>query len=493
MNTVPNVVELQERVRQLEEEAQHSRALVVRLEARDTVTRIISDATSLTEAAPRLLRGIGELLGWQVGLLWIADPRAASIRCFSIWSDGQFPHFTSASEGRRFPMGIGFPGRVWSTKEALWIDDVLKEDGLPRASVALQDGLRCGFGFPIIAGEEVAGVIEFFGTAARQPDTTLLEMSVIIGHQIGVFLQRTRAEKQLRRQARMSALRADVAAALTHHGERAASLTQCTAAVVEHVGAAFARIWTINPGESMLELQASSGLYTHIDGAHRRIRVGAFKIGWIAEKRKPHLTNDVPEDPRVTDQDWARRQGMQAFAGYPLLVEDRLVGVLALFARRKLDLVELDELAPICDAIAQFLDRRRAEDELRRSEALKSAILSTALDAVVAMSHTGRVLEFNPAAEAMFGYRRQDAIGKPLSELIVPPKLREAHRMGVARYLNTGEARILGRPIEITAMRANGSEFPVELAVARIPGEGPATFTAFIRDLSARGGQVHIE
>jgi PAS domain S-box-containing protein len=484
MNPLPNAIELQDRIRQLEEEAQRSRALVVRLEARDTVTRIVADSPSLTDAAPRILRAMGELLDWQLGLFWISDTRAASLRCISIWSDGQFSRFIGASEGRTFPMGAGLPGRVWSMKEAQWVGDLERDDNLPRAAVALRDGLHCGFAFPIIAGEEVAGVIEFFSTVRREPDTTLLEMSVIIGHQIGVFLQRTRAEKQLRRQARMSALRADVAASLTHSGDLGTVLTRCTDAVVEHVGAAFARIWIFNPGENVLELQASSGLYTHIDGAHSRIRVGAFKIGWIAEKRQPHLTNDVAEDPRVTDQYWARREGMQAFAGYPLLVEDRLMGVLALFARRKLEPLELDELAPISDAIAQFLDRRRAEEGLRRSEALKSAILATAFDAIVAMSHTGRVLEFNPAAESMFGYKRADALGQSIAELIVPPQLRESHRMGLARYLSSGESRILGRPLEITAMRADGTEFRVELAVARIPGDGPPMFTAFIRDLS---------
>lgn len=485
MNPLPNTVALQDRIRQLEEEAERSRALVIRLEVRDTITHIVADSPSLADAAPRILRAMGELLKWQMGLFWVADARSATLRCRSIWSDGAFPRFIAASEGRALPMGVGFPGRVWSTREAHWIGDLGREDHLPRAGVALQDGLHCGFAFPIIAGEEVAGVIEFFGTARREPDTTLLEMSVIIGHQIGVFLQRTRAEKQLKRQARMSALRADVAAVLTRSGDLTTVLTRCTDAVVEHIQAAFARIWLLNSAENVLELQASSGLYTHIDGAHSRIRVGAFKIGWIAEKRQPHLTNDVAEDPRVTDQYWARREGMQAFAGYPLLVGDRLVGVLALFARRRLDPIELDELAPISDAIAQFLDRRRAEDDLRRSEGLKAAILLTAFDAIVAMDHTGRVLEFNPAAEKMFGYRRADAIGKAVAELIVPPQLRESHRLGLARYLSTGESHILGRPLEITAVRADGREFRVELAVARIPGAGPAMFTAFIRDLSA--------
>ncbi len=95
---------------------------------------------------------------------------------------------------------------------------------------------------------------------------------------------------------------------------------------------AFARIWTLNPLGDVLELQASAGQYTHLDGPHSRVPVGKYKIGLIAQERQPHLTNTVVGDPRVSDQEWAQREGMVAFAGYPLIVEDRLLGVMAMFA-----------------------------------------------------------------------------------------------------------------------------------------------------------------
>ena len=106
--------------------------------------------------------------------------------------------------------------------------------------------------------------------------------------------------------------------------------------MVEHLGAAFARIWTLNREEEMLELQASAGMYTHIDGPHSRVPVGSFKIGKIAQERAPHITNDVQTDPRVSDKEWAKREGMVAFAGYPLLLDDRLLGVMAMFSREEL-------------------------------------------------------------------------------------------------------------------------------------------------------------
>ena len=118
----------------------------------------------------------------------------------------------------------------------------------------------------------------------------------------------------------------------------------------------------------MLELRASAGLYTHTDGTHARVPVGQFKIGRIAESRTPHLTNDVQHDPNVSDPAWAAREGMVAFAGYPLVVEGRVLGVLALFARHKLSESLMADLGPIAASVAQYLDRRRATEAVRESE-----------------------------------------------------------------------------------------------------------------------------
>jgi len=127
-----------------------------------------------------------------------------------------------------------------------------------------------------------------------------------------------------------------------------------------------------------------------------------------------------------------------------------------------------------------------AEASLKDSEALKAAILEAALDAIITMDHRGLVVEFNPAAEAMFGYTREQAVGKPLANLIMPPAARAEHQRGFAQYLETGKGRILGKRVEMTAMRADGAEFPAELAVTRILRNGPPMFAGTIRDLTER-------
>ena len=177
-----------------------------------------------------------------------------------------------------------------------------------------------------------------------------------------------RAEDLQVRRARQAALRADVHAAFSSGSGNAlqAMLQRSAEAVVRHVDAAFARIWTLNDQQDLLELQASAGLYTRLDGEHARVPVGEFKIGRIAQERRPHLTNDVLNDPCVSNPEWAKQQKMVSFAGYPLVVEGRLIGVLAMFARKFLGPDTLETLEVVADTVAEGIERKRAEEKLAR-------------------------------------------------------------------------------------------------------------------------------
>jgi PAS domain S-box-containing protein len=129
---------------------------------------------------------------------------------------------------------------------------------------------------------------------------------------------------------------------------------------------------------------------------------------------------------------------------------------------------------------------RKEETELKRSDAHKAAILDSSLDCIISMDHEGCIIEFNPAAERTFGYSRENVVGKHLADIIIPPSLREKHRSGFARHLATGESRVLGRRIEMTALCADGREIPVELAITRILQDGPPSFTGYLRDITER-------
>jgi len=138
----------------------------------------------------------------------------------------------------------------------------------------------------------------------------------------------------------------------------------------------------------------------------------------------------------------------------------------------------------IVGSMVDISHRKRAEAVLRESEARHRAVLETAMDAFVGMDDQGRVIEFNPAAERMFGYARMEVIGRELAEVIIPPVFQDPHRRGLARYLATGEHTVLGGRIEVSARRADGTEFPVELTVTVMRMAGPPVFNAYVRDLT---------
>jgi signal transduction histidine kinase len=146
------------------------------------------------------------------------------------------------------------------------------------------------------------------------------------------------------------------------------SILQASAeSVVRHLDAAFARIWTLNNQEDLLELQASAGQYTGLNGEYARILVGEAHIGGIAQERKAYIANDLVNDPLTDHPDWAEQERIIALAGYPLLVEGRLVGVLAMFARQGLGPDTLEALASVADTIAQGAERKQTEQTLRQA------------------------------------------------------------------------------------------------------------------------------
>ena len=179
--------------------------------------------------------------------------------------------------------------------------------------------------------------------------------------------ERKKAEEGLAERIRLEGLRGEVGVALAKGDTLRTLLQPCAEALIEHLGAAFARIWAHNEAEKMLELQASAGIYTSIDGSHSRVAVGESKVGIIAQERQPLITNAVISDPNIVDHDWAKKTGMVAFAGYPLIFADRLVGVMAMFAGETFSEFTLDALASVADQIALGIQRQRAEEAFRKS------------------------------------------------------------------------------------------------------------------------------
>jgi PAS domain S-box-containing protein len=167
-------------------------------------------------------------------------------------------------------------------------------------------------------------------------------------------------EQRLRHHSSVLQLSADVARAFSRNDPLPRMLQSCVEAIVTNLDAALARIWTLDEAQNVLELRASAGLYTHLDGPHARIPVGQLKIGAIARDRLPHLTNHVAEDPQVKDHAWAKREGLVSFAGYPLLLDEKVIGVLAMFARHALSPTVLEALAVVATNAAVWIDQKKS-------------------------------------------------------------------------------------------------------------------------------------
>ncbi len=202
----------------------------------------------------------------------------------------------------------------------------------------------------------------------------------------------------------------------------------------------------------------------------------------------PAWITDVQTDPNFPRVGAALEAGLHAGFCFPIRTARGVVGAIE-FLTSALREPEGDLLATmesLGSQIGQFVERSRAEEAIHSREARHAAILESALDCIITIDDRGRVLEFNPAAEQTFGYRAEDVVGREMAELIIPPHLRGEHHRGFARYLETGEPRIIGRRLEIVGRRADGSEFPVELTVTRTSLPGQPIFTGFLRDITER-------
>jgi|GEM_PF-15459 len=201
----------------------------------------------------------------------------------------------------------------------------------------------------------------------RPMDTGLGQESIlrIFAARAGAELERQQAEEALVGQMRLEALGRTIGVALTQCDTLREMLGDCAIALQQHLNAAFARIWTLNKAENVLELQASAGLSTYSGEAHSRIPVGQLKIGWIAQQRQAYLTNDTGNDPHISDRIWVREEGIVAFAGYPLMLEDQLLGVMAVFACQPLSQKTLEAMGSVANEIAVGIDRKWSEQALQ--------------------------------------------------------------------------------------------------------------------------------
>jgi PAS domain S-box-containing protein len=450
------------------------------------LARAQSDAHAPQDAASRLLQALCHGLDWDAGGLWLADSPPGLLRCQAQWHrpDLAGGDFAGVNRATVFGLGDELPGRVWSSGRPAWVPDVTRDRDFSRADAAASTGLHSGCFFPVVVDKQVLGVVELFAQDVRPRDDEWLELLTQLGGQVGLAVERLRLSAMLAERVRLAGLAADVGRALGAGATLRDMLRPCADAMLRHLNAACALIWTLNATEDLLELQASARNFTQPDGPNGRVPVGALRIGPITQERRPHLSNDVLNDPWVGDKDWVRREGLVSFAGYPLLVEGRVVGVAALFARHPLTQATILALGSVADQIALGIQRKRAEEaRLRSEERFRSAFAHASVGMAVT-DLEGRFMEVNPAFCSITGYAA-DELGNTDLLTITHPDDRDKLRVLLRRVLS-GE--MVSFVIERRYLRKDGDIVWVQASVSLVRDpEGKASqVVALVEDVTRR-------
>jgi PAS domain S-box-containing protein len=245
--------------------------------------------------------------------------------------------------------------------------------------------------------------------------------------------ERKQTDEELAERVRLSGFIAEASLSLNRDMSLTALLQQLTDAIVTRLGCAFARIWTVGPGDlcehchkvewcmdrsECLHLAASAGLSVNLNGEYRRVPLGALKIGKIAQGAGPIFSNDILQDDRLPNKQWMRENGLQSFAGYPLVVEGRVFGVLALFGTRAASPLMLQAIESICHGLAAVIARRQAEGALLAQER-DFHLLADNVPALY--SHVDRELRYrfvNKRHEEVFGLPVSGIVGKFVKEVV---------------------------------------------------------------------------
>ncbi|MDQ6652587.1 MAG: GAF domain-containing protein [Acidobacteriota bacterium] len=313
-----------------------------RLALQHSATGILANAKSLADASPKILEEICKRLGWQVAAFWSVDSQKNELECVANWRDqasADVAEFEEESRQQHFSPGQGLPGKIWETKEPVWVADFAADQNFPRSSVAARANLHTAFGFPIVLGGEVYGVIELFSEEMRHEDPASLETLAAIGNQMGQFIERKNIDEE-----RVVALASAYEASLEAEAlsKRLAALQRITDAILAHLSVDDVIAESLNRIREVLKVDTVAILLLRAEGDELvawaaqgleeevemgvRIPVGKGFAGRVVAQEEPIIIEDVSRADLYNPL--LRQKGIKSLLGVPLFVGGRPTGVL---------------------------------------------------------------------------------------------------------------------------------------------------------------------
>ncbi|HEX9075239.1 MAG TPA: PAS domain S-box protein, partial [Anaerolineae bacterium] len=359
-----------------------------RLEAQYAVTRILSESESIAGASPKILEEICQTVGWQVGVIWCVDNAADVLRCVGLWrAPGlDIREFERLTREMLFPIGVGLPGRVWESRTLQWIKDVASDINFPRAKVAAKNNLHSAMGFPIVTGDQFTGVIEFLSSQTRPPDSALTEMLHSLASQIGQFIERKQAEEALRlSEEQHSIILQGVADGITAQDPEGRLI---------YANIAAARLIGYPSPEELLKAPIAQVI--------EKFKIMDTEGHPIPPERLPGRVAMITKEPandqlHFTVLESGEESWSQVNAA-PILDEQGNVQF-------------------VINIFHDVTEQRRAETAVREQRELLQVTLSSIGDAVMSTDAHGNIRFMNPVAEALTGWKMEEAAGKPLAQV----------------------------------------------------------------------------
>lgn len=287
---------------------------------------------------------------------------------------------------------------------------------------------------------------------------------------------------------RLLALEAEIGQVLNRNQPLRILWQDCVNAIVRHLGAALAAIWTLDSQQEGLKLQASAGLYTHVTGVQGPVPFGYQQIAQIAFEKKPYLTNSVPDDPRVPEQPWAKQERLLAFTGYPLINDQEVVGVMAIFFRHPVTIFTWHSLGIIAERLTTAIERHRAMEALENLVRHNERILTSTGEGIYGLDVEGKMTFVNPSGAHMLGYRIEELVGESMHELTHHTK---PDGLPYSRedclILSAIPEGVMYRNDSEIFWRKDGTSFPVEYSVSPIWETGSVIGAVVVfQDISER-------